>query len=67
MLRPTASSAHAQTQKAGTSTHQEVDFKTAPQRIREALLDAKQFSAFTKASVPRLNRPHFMTDPDYWT
>jgi activator of HSP90 ATPase len=40
--------ARAQTRKAGTAIHQEVDFKAAPQRIYEALLDAKQFSAFTK-------------------
>jgi len=31
------------------SIHQEVDFKTTPQRIFEVLQDAKQFSAFTKA------------------
>jgi uncharacterized protein YndB with AHSA1/START domain len=29
--------------------HQEVEFKTSPQRVYEALLDAKQFSAFTGA------------------
>src|SRR6516165_475519 len=29
--------------------HQEVDFKVAAQRIYEALLDAKQFSAFSGA------------------
>jgi len=27
--------------------HQEVDFKASPQRVYEALTDAKQFSAFT--------------------
>lgn len=27
--------------------HQEVDFKVSPQRVYEALLDAKQFSAFS--------------------
>ena len=43
-----ASSAHAQSQKPRTSIHQEVDFKTTPARIYEALLDAKQFSAFTQ-------------------
>jgi activator of HSP90 ATPase len=41
-------SARAQTRKPGTTIHQEVDFKASPQRIYEALLDAKQFSAFTK-------------------
>jgi hypothetical protein len=39
--------AHAQTKKAGTTIHQEIDFKTTPARIYETLLDAKQFSAFT--------------------
>jgi activator of HSP90 ATPase len=43
-----AASAPAQTQKPGTAIHQEVDFKTTPARIYEVLLDAKQFSAFTK-------------------
>jgi activator of HSP90 ATPase len=27
--------------------HQEIDFRTIPQRVYEALLDAKQFSAFS--------------------
>jgi activator of HSP90 ATPase len=43
-----AASAQAQTQKPGTAIHQEVDFKTTPARLYEVLLDAKQFSAFTK-------------------
>jgi len=43
-----AGSAHAQTKKAGTTIHQEIDFKTTPARLYEVLLDAKQFSAFTK-------------------
>src|ERR1700691_5559775 len=43
-----AASAQAETQKPGTAIHQEVDFKTVPARIYEVLLDAKQFSAFTK-------------------
>jgi activator of HSP90 ATPase len=30
-----------------TALHQEVDFKASPQRIYEALLDSKQFAAFT--------------------
>ena len=32
---------------ADTSLHQELDFKTSPERVYEALLDEKQFSAFT--------------------
>lgn len=43
-----AVSASAQSGKPGTSIHQEVDFPTTPARIYEILLDAKQFSAFTK-------------------
>jgi len=38
----------AQAQKPGTTIHQEVDFSAAPARIYEVLLDARQFSAFTK-------------------
>ena len=30
-----------------TSLHQEIDFKASPQRIYDALLDSRQFSAFT--------------------
>jgi activator of HSP90 ATPase len=41
-------SAHAQTKKPGTAIHQEIDFNAAPERIYELLLDAKQFSAFSK-------------------
>jgi len=41
-------SAHAQTSKPGISIHQEVDFKATPERLYQVLLDAKQFSAFTK-------------------
>jgi activator of HSP90 ATPase len=33
--------------QARTSIHQEVAFKAGPQRIYEALLDSKQFAAFT--------------------
>jgi activator of HSP90 ATPase len=33
--------------RSRTSLHQEVDFKASPQRIYEALLDSKQFAAFT--------------------
>lgn len=35
--------------KTRTSLHQEIDLKVGPQRIYEALLDAKQFSAFSGA------------------
>ena len=34
-----------------TSLHQEVEFKTSPQRIYEALLDSKQFAALTGMST----------------
>jgi uncharacterized protein YndB with AHSA1/START domain len=39
--------ARAQTQKPRTTIHFEVDYKTAPERIYHALLDAKQFKAFS--------------------
>ena len=52
-----ATSAQAQTQKPGTAIHQEVDFKTTPARIYEVLLDAKQFSAFTKDTAEIQPRP----------
>ena len=42
------SPAHGQTAKPSTAIHQEVDFKAAPARIYEVLLDGKQFSAFSK-------------------
>jgi activator of HSP90 ATPase len=38
----------AQTAKGRTAIHQEVDYKASPARVYEALLDPKQFSAFTK-------------------
>ena len=37
----------AQPGKRETRIHQEVDFRVAPARIYEALLDSKQFSAFS--------------------
>ena len=40
--------ANAQSRKTGTTIYQEVDFNAPPARIYEILLDAKQFSAFTK-------------------
>jgi activator of HSP90 ATPase len=50
--RNTLQQSKAETQTTGadrarTFLHQEVDFKATPQRIYEALLDSKQFSAFT--------------------
>ena len=39
---------NAQPKADGTSVHQEVQYKAAPARVYEALLDAKQFAAFTK-------------------
>ena len=52
-----AVSADAQTKKTGTAIHQEIDFKTTPARIYEALLDAKQFSAATKDTAEIEPRP----------
>jgi len=40
--------ANAQSAKTGTTIHQEIDFNAPPARIYEILLDAKQFSAFSK-------------------
>ena len=37
----------AQTEKPATTIHYEIDYKTTSPRIYSALLDAKQFSAFT--------------------
>jgi len=39
---------HAQSERTGTTIHQEIDFNVPPARIYGILLDAKQFSAFTK-------------------
>jgi activator of HSP90 ATPase len=36
-----------QSSNMSTAIHQEIDFETNPQRVYEALLDARQFSAFT--------------------
>jgi activator of HSP90 ATPase len=36
--------------------HQEEDFAASPQRIYEALLDAKQFTAFSGGRVAEINR-----------
>jgi activator of HSP90 ATPase len=43
--------ASAQAQKPSTTIHLEIDFQTTPGRIYQALLDAKQFSAFTNAAA----------------
>jgi activator of HSP90 ATPase len=40
-----AAAAHAQTKTPGTTIHQEIDYKTTPERIYQVLLDAKQFAA----------------------
>jgi uncharacterized protein YndB with AHSA1/START domain len=39
----------AQVLEMATAIRQEVDFKASPERVYEALLDAKQFSTFTGA------------------
>ena len=46
-----ASLLQAQSGKGGTSIHQEVDFNAPPAKIYAILLDAKQFSAFTKETA----------------
>jgi activator of HSP90 ATPase len=51
----------AQSKTDRTSTqpavHQEVQYKAAPARVYEALLDAKQFAAFTKDTAEILAQP----------
>jgi activator of HSP90 ATPase len=49
--------ASAQSTQTGLTIHQEVDFQTTPGRIYQALLDAKQFSAFTQARAEIDARP----------
>jgi uncharacterized protein YndB with AHSA1/START domain len=39
-----------------TPIHKEVDLKTSPQRVYEALLDAKQFSAFSGGAGAEIQR-----------
>jgi activator of HSP90 ATPase len=58
-----AGAQEAATESARTKTiimtraiHQEVDFKAAPLRIYEALLDAKQFSAFSGGRAAEIQR-----------
>lgn len=49
-----------------TAIHKEIDFKKAsPQRVYEALLDAKQFSAFTelRGETPNFRRVEFGVCP----
>jgi activator of HSP90 ATPase len=41
---------------AAKAIHQEEDFKASPQRIYEALLDAKQFSAFSGGRPAEIDR-----------
>src|SRR5258708_1665647 len=40
-------SASAQSKKPGTTIHHEIDYKILPERIYKALLDPKQFAAFS--------------------
>jgi len=48
LLFANAAAMHAQSERTGTTIHQEIDFNVPPARIYGILLDAKQFSAFTK-------------------
>jgi len=50
-LEPLASagSSRSRADASSISIHQEIDLKTGPQRVYEALLDSKQFSAFSGA------------------
>jgi activator of HSP90 ATPase len=50
-------SASAQTSNRGTAIHQEIDFPAMPARIYEILLDAKQFSAFSKEPAEIRGQP----------
>jgi activator of HSP90 ATPase len=52
-----ASSSHAQEGKPHTTIHQEIDFEASPDRIYEALLDAKRFSIFTGDSAEIQRQP----------
>ncbi len=52
-----AAAVHAQRKGPGAAVHQELDFKAAPARIYDALLDAKQFAAFTKDTAEIDRRP----------
>ena len=48
LLLAGAAAAIAHSKKSGTTIHQEIDFNAPLARIYEILLDAKQFSAFSK-------------------
>jgi activator of HSP90 ATPase len=52
---------HSQNGKPRTTIHQEIDFKVGPDRLYEALLDAKRFSSFTgdSAEIQRLPGGNF--------
>lgn len=52
-----AAAVHAQPKGSGASVHQEPDFKAAPARIYDALLDAKQFAALTKDTAEIQRQP----------
>jgi activator of HSP90 ATPase len=52
-----AISTHAQSTKPGTTIHFDVDYKTKPEKIYQALLDAKQFSAFSGLPAEIDGRP----------
>jgi len=47
----TAAATSTEANKNRTSLHQEIDYKAAPQRIYEALLSSKDFSAFSGAAA----------------
>jgi activator of HSP90 ATPase len=49
-------STRAKTIIATRAIHQEVDFKAEPRRIYEALLDAKQFTAFSGGRTAEIDR-----------
>jgi len=49
-------STRAKTIVATKAIHQEEDFKTSPRRIFEALLDAKQFTAFSGGRAAEIDR-----------
>ena len=52
-----ANLSHAQNGKPRTTIRQEIDFKPGPDRLYEALLDAKRFSVFTGDSAEIQRQP----------
>jgi activator of HSP90 ATPase len=50
-------SLRAQGKAPRTAVHQEIDFKAAPARVYDALLDAKQFAAFTGDTAEIQSQP----------